>query len=67
MSESAKRFVLSQLERIGVVPKGPANTNPTIHNEALWGPLLRDGTLGLGESIWLAGETRKRWISSCSD
>ena len=50
MSESAKRFVVSQLERTGLVPNGPNPADPQIHNEGLWGRVLRDGTLGLGEA-----------------
>jgi cyclopropane-fatty-acyl-phospholipid synthase len=50
MSESAKRFVLGQLERTGVVLNGPNPWDPQVHSERLWARLLRDGTLGLGES-----------------
>ncbi|MGV8832706.1 MAG: cyclopropane fatty acyl phospholipid synthase [Devosia sp.] len=50
MSESAKRFVLGQLERTGLVPNGHNPSDPIIHDERLWARLLRDGTLGLGES-----------------
>lgn len=50
MSESAKRFVLGQLERTGVVLNGPNAWDPQVHNDRLWARLLRDGTLGLGES-----------------
>ena len=60
MSESAKRFVLGQLERTGLVLNGPNPWDPQIHNERLWARVLRDGTLGLGESYmdgwWDAGE-----------
>jgi len=50
MSETAKRFVIQQLQRTGLVANGPDPADPVIHNEALWGRLLRDGTLGLGEA-----------------
>lgn len=50
MSESAKRFVISQIERTGLVPNGPGPADPQIHHEGLWARLLRDGTLGLGEA-----------------
>jgi cyclopropane-fatty-acyl-phospholipid synthase len=50
MSESAKRFVLNQLAKTGVTANGPAPWDPQIHNDRLWPRLLRDGTLGLGES-----------------
>jgi len=60
MSTSAKRFVLAQLERAGLVPDGPAPWDPQIHDERLWARLLRDGTLGLGEAYmdgwWTADE-----------
>ena len=45
MSESAKRFVLGQLERTGVVLNGANPWDPQVHNERLWARLLRDGTL----------------------
>ena len=50
MSETAKRFVLNQLEKAGIVRDGANPWDPQVHNDALWGRLLRDGTLGLGES-----------------
>ncbi len=50
MSESAKRFVISQIERTGLVPNGPGPADPQIHHDGLWGRVLRDGTLGLGEA-----------------
>lgn len=50
MSETAKRFVLNQLAKAGVAENGPNPWDPQVHNDALWGRLLRDGTLGLGES-----------------
>ena len=50
MSESAKRFVISQLERTGLVPNGSNSADPQIHDDRLWGRVLRDGTLGLGEA-----------------
>ena len=60
MSESAKRFVLGQLEKTGLVLNGTAPWDLQVHNERLWARLLRDGTLGLGESYmdgwWDAAE-----------
>lgn len=50
MSKSAKRFVINQLEKIGVRVDGPEPWAPHVHDERLWDRLLRDGTLGLGES-----------------
>lgn len=50
MSASAKRFVIGQLEKAGLVPNGTRPWDPIIHDERLWGRLLRDGALGLGES-----------------
>lgn len=50
MSETARRFVLDQLAKAGIQPDGPNPWDPHIHSEALWARLLRDGTLGLGES-----------------
>lgn len=50
MSQSAKRFVLNQLDRAGLVVGGSAPWDPAVHDERLWARLLRDGTLGLGES-----------------
>jgi cyclopropane-fatty-acyl-phospholipid synthase len=60
MSETAKRFVLNQLDKAGVAENGPNPWDPQVHNDALWGRLLRDGTLGLGEAYmdgwWDAAE-----------
>ncbi|WP_332687297.1 cyclopropane fatty acyl phospholipid synthase [Devosia sp.] len=50
MSKSAKRFVLNQLEKAGVTLNGADPWDPHVHNDGLWARLLRDGTLGLGES-----------------
>jgi cyclopropane-fatty-acyl-phospholipid synthase len=50
MSGSAKRFVISQLTKAGLAVNGSAARDPQVHDERLWGRLLRDGTLGLGES-----------------
>lgn len=54
MSETAKRFVIGQLEKAGFILNGPHAWDPQINNDALWARLLRDGTLGLGES-YMAG------------
>lgn len=50
MSYAAKRFVLDQLDRAGIVTGPGPDADVTIHDERLFGRLLRDGTLGLGES-----------------
>ncbi|MHA6299575.1 cyclopropane fatty acyl phospholipid synthase [Devosia sp. CAU 1758] len=50
MSSSARRFVLDQLARAGISVGAPADADVTIHDERLYARLLRDGTLGLGES-----------------
>ena len=50
MSEPAKRFVVSQLEKTGVTLNGTNPWDPQVHTDRLWARLLRDGTLGLGES-----------------
>ena len=50
MSSSAKGFVLDQLARAGITIGPLAEADVTIHDERLFARLLRDGTLGLGES-----------------
>src|SRR5690606_1726112 len=50
MSEPAKRFIVSQLDKAGITPNGSLPTDPQIHDDRLWARLLRDGTLGLGEA-----------------
>ena len=50
MTSSAKRFVLNQLARAGVSVAPAPDAELTIHDERLFARLLRDGTLGLGES-----------------
>jgi len=50
MTQPAKRFVLDQLDKAGIAANGPLPTDPRIHDDRLWSRLLRDGTLGLGES-----------------
>ena len=50
MTSSAKRFVLDQLDRAGVTTGPGPDADVTIHNDRLFARLLRDGTLGLGES-----------------
>lgn len=50
MSKSAKRFITGQLEASGITLGGPEPWSPKIHDERFWARLLRDGTLGLGES-----------------
>ena len=50
MTSPAKRFVLDQLARAGVSIAPEPGAEVTIRDERLFGRLLRDGTLGLGES-----------------
>ncbi len=50
MVSSAKRFVLDQLGRAGVSVGPAGSAEVCIHDERLFARLLRDGTLGLGES-----------------
>ena len=50
MTSSAKRFVLDQIARAGVSLAPAPDAELTIHDERLFARLLRDGTLGLGES-----------------
>jgi len=49
MTSSAKRFVLEQLSRAGI-SVGPAPDDVTVRDERLYERVLREGTLGLGES-----------------
>lgn len=46
MSKSAERFVLDQLSRAGIA----VARDLTIHNQQVFDRVLRDGSLGLGES-----------------
>ncbi|SEQ21964.1 cyclopropane-fatty-acyl-phospholipid synthase [Devosia sp. YR412] len=50
MSQSARDFVVTQLEKAGLVLDGTAPWDPQVHDQRLWARLLRDGTLGLGEA-----------------
>lgn len=50
MSASAKRFVINQLDKAGITVNGSQPSDPHVHDDGLWARLLRDGTLGLGES-----------------
>jgi cyclopropane-fatty-acyl-phospholipid synthase len=50
MSSTAKKFIETQLKRTGVVINGPNPWDPEVHNEALYGRVLSQGTLGLGEA-----------------
>lgn len=50
MSRSAKLFVTRQLDAIGLQINGANPWDPQVHDDRLWPRLLRDGTLGLGES-----------------
>lgn len=60
MSASAERFIVSQLHKNGIAVNGASPVDPQVHDDRLWGRLLRDGTLGLGESYmdgwWDAAE-----------
>lgn len=64
MSESAKRFVLNQLEKAGVTLNGADPWDPQVHDDRLWARLLRDGTLGLGES-YMAGWWDAEALDQC--
>ena len=59
MTSSAKRFVLDQIVRAGISLAPAPDAELTIHDDKLFDRLLRDGTLGLGESYmdgwWDAG------------
>ena len=50
MSSSAKHFVTGRLHAVGIEINGPEPWAPRVHNDRLWARLLRDGSLGLGES-----------------
>ena len=50
MSSAAKRFVLDQLHRAGVHVGGTGPGDVAVHDERVYDRVLRDGTLGLGES-----------------
>lgn len=50
MTSAAKRFVLDQLARADITVAPAPQAELTIHDERLFARLLRDGTLGLGES-----------------
>ena len=50
MSLAAKRFVLDQLGQAGIRVGSLPGADVAIHDERLFDRLLRDGTLGLGES-----------------
>ncbi|UXN74370.1 hypothetical protein N8D56_04060 [Devosia sp. A8/3-2] len=50
MSDTAKRFVQTQLARTQVEIGGSRPRDVQVHNESLYGRVLSQGTLGLGES-----------------
>lgn len=50
MSNTAKRFVQTQLARTEVEIGGDRPWDVQVHNESLYGRVLSQGTLGLGES-----------------
>ncbi|WP_354065477.1 cyclopropane fatty acyl phospholipid synthase [Devosia sp. 2618] len=50
MPEIAKRFILGQLEKTGITVNGPNAWDLAVHDERLWQRVMRDGTLGFGES-----------------
>lgn len=50
MSNTAKRFVQTQLARTEVEIGGERPWDVQVHNESLYGRVLSQGTLGLGES-----------------
>ncbi|MDB5536779.1 MAG: cyclopropane fatty acyl phospholipid synthase [Devosia sp.] len=65
MSSTAKNFIETQLKKTGVVINGPNPWDPQVHNEALYGRLLSQGTLGLGEAYmdgWWDAEAIDQFI-----
>lgn len=65
MSSTAKKFIETHLSRTGVVINGPNPWDPQVHDEALYGRLLSQGTLGLGESYmegWWDAEAIDQFI-----
>ncbi|KFC68716.1 Cyclopropane-fatty-acyl-phospholipid synthase [Devosia sp. LC5] len=50
MSDTAKRFVQTQLARTQIEIGGSRPWDVQVHNESLYGRVLSQGTLGLGES-----------------
>jgi cyclopropane-fatty-acyl-phospholipid synthase len=50
MSSTAKKFIETQLTKTGVAINGPNRWDIQVHNEALYGRVLSQGTLGLGEA-----------------
>lgn len=50
MSDTAKRFVQNQLARTEIEIGGSRPWDVQVHNESLYGRVLSQGTLGLGES-----------------
>jgi cyclopropane-fatty-acyl-phospholipid synthase len=50
MSSSAKRFVLDHLSKAGISVGPASDADAIIHDDRFFDRVLRDGTLGLGES-----------------
>ncbi|KKB76185.1 cyclopropane fatty acyl phospholipid synthase [Devosia limi DSM 17137] len=50
MSSTARNFIETQLQRADVAIGGSRSWDLQVHNEALYGRVLSQGTLGLGES-----------------
>jgi len=50
MSNRTKRFIEQQLARADVIINGSRPWDPQVHDERLYGRLISQGTLGLGES-----------------
>jgi cyclopropane-fatty-acyl-phospholipid synthase len=46
----AERFITDQLNAAGIALDGPEPWSPKMHDSRLWSRLVRDGSLGLGES-----------------
>ena len=65
MSSTAKSFIESQLSRTGVTINGDKPWDPQVHEPALYGRLLSQGTLGLGEGYmdgWWDAEAIDQFI-----
>ena len=65
MSSTAKSFIENQLSGTGVTINGDKPWDPQVHNPALYGRLLSQGTLGLGEGYmdgWWDAEAIDQFI-----
>jgi cyclopropane-fatty-acyl-phospholipid synthase len=65
MSTTAKKFIEQQLANSGVVINGPNPWDVQVHDERLYGRVLSQGTLGLGEGYmdgWWDAEAVDQFI-----